>query len=437
MNDRNGESGVGSPEETVSVPQAPEKKGERLWNRNFLLLWQGQVISSIGDVVYEIALGFWILAVTGSTALMGTLMAASVIPRVLVSPFAGVVVDRSDRKWLIVFTDLIRAMAVIFVAVAAFQGWVQIWMVFAAGVVIGLCGAFFSPAISSALPDLVPHTKLMQANSIYSMVYSASGILGNSLGGFLYSLLGGPLMFLINGLSFLYATLSVLFVRIPKITRQRPPQHFFADMKDGYRFVWRWRNLRWLIFFAACANFFATVAIVAIIPLFQQTPGLGPAYYGVVMALLAGGELAGMLGTYAIPIRAGLRYRIFLFSALLTFLFLALFPVFLNIPFMATVAFLGGLFNAVVNVLLQTVMQLNVPADMRGKVFSLLGALSQGLVPIAMALGGVLAAFIPLRLLIFVAFVLPFFTLLPLFAQRDFKNFFTTEPAQEPQSGTE
>ena len=96
-------------------------------------------------------------------------------------------------------------------------------------------------------------------------------------------------------------------------------------------------------------------------------------------------------------------------------------------------ALMGGLFNSVVNVLLQTVMQLNVPADMRGKVFSLLGALSQGLAPIAMALGGVLAGFVSLRLLIFVAFVLPLFTLIPLFAQRDCKNFFTTELAQEPQ----
>ena len=74
----------------------------RLWNINYLLLWLGQAISALGDVVYAIALGFWILKVTGSTALMGTLMAVSALPRVIVSPFAGVVVDRSDRKWLLI-----------------------------------------------------------------------------------------------------------------------------------------------------------------------------------------------------------------------------------------------------------------------------------------------------------------------------------------------
>jgi MFS family permease len=244
-------------------------------------------------VVYEIALGFWILAVTGSTALMGTLMAASVLPRVLVSPFAGVWVDRSDRKWLIVVIDLIRCLAVVVAAVGALQGWIHIWMVFAAGVVLGLCSAFFNPAVTSSLPDIVPTSKLLQANSVYSMVYSGSGILGNSFGGFLYALLGAPLMFLANGLSFFYSTLSVLFVRIPKIRRQKPPQHFFADMRDGYRFVWRWRSLRWLLIFAACANFFVTIGIVVVIPLFQQTPQLGPGFYGVVMALVTGGSCWG------------------------------------------------------------------------------------------------------------------------------------------------
>ena len=109
-------------------------------------------MSAIGDVTYEIALGFWILAVTGSTGLMGTLMAASAVPRVLLSPFAGVLVDRSSRKWLIVVMDALRGAAVVLVGVAAYAGVVQVWMVFAAGVIIGLCAAFFNPAISSTIP---------------------------------------------------------------------------------------------------------------------------------------------------------------------------------------------------------------------------------------------------------------------------------------------
>ena len=131
-----------------------------------------------------------------------------------------------------------------------------------------------------------------------------------------------------------------------------------------------------------------------------------------------------MLLTSVIPIPPVKRYPLFVASFSLTMGLFILFPVTLNVPFMATVGFLAGLFNAVGNVLLQTVMQLTVPAEMRGKVFSLLGGLSQGLVPIAMALGGVLAAFIPLRLLIGIAFAMPVIPFLPLLMMKDFRTFF-------------
>jgi MFS family permease len=109
-----------------TTPRIGASSPGRLWGRNFLLLWQGQLVSGLGDVVYEIALGFWILAVTGSTALMGSLMAASALPRILVAPIAGVVVDRSERKWLLISMDLARGVCVVLVAAAAFAG-VALW----------------------------------------------------------------------------------------------------------------------------------------------------------------------------------------------------------------------------------------------------------------------------------------------------------------------
>jgi len=97
-------------------------------------------------------------------------MAASVLPRVLVSPFAGVWVDRSNRKWLIVVTDLIRCLAVLMVAVGAFQGWIHIWMVFAAGVVLGLCGAKI--VVSSRNKESVREA----LSDLQAKGYAASGI---------------------------------------------------------------------------------------------------------------------------------------------------------------------------------------------------------------------------------------------------------------------
>jgi DHA3 family macrolide efflux protein-like MFS transporter len=88
-----------------------EDKKEKLWTTSFLLLWQGQLVSILGDVVYAVALGFWILEATGSTALMGALLAVSTLPRIVVSPIAGVIVDRSDRRKLMIWMDVIRGIS--------------------------------------------------------------------------------------------------------------------------------------------------------------------------------------------------------------------------------------------------------------------------------------------------------------------------------------
>jgi len=134
---------------SIVITSPPPKNPERLWTLNFVLLWQGQLVSILGDVVYSVALGFWILAVTGSTALMGGLLAASTLPRVLAAPIAGVVVDRGDRRMLMVWMDVVRGAAVVTVGITALAGFLQVWMVFAAGVILGLCGAFFTPAVST------------------------------------------------------------------------------------------------------------------------------------------------------------------------------------------------------------------------------------------------------------------------------------------------
>jgi MFS transporter, DHA3 family, macrolide efflux protein len=109
------------------------------------------LVSAFGDIAYSLALGFWIYAKTGSTALMGTLMAVSMLPRIIISPFAGVWVDRSDRKKIIVWMDFIRGVLVVLVGIAAFTDTIEIWMVFAAGIILGVCAAFFNPAVSSAI----------------------------------------------------------------------------------------------------------------------------------------------------------------------------------------------------------------------------------------------------------------------------------------------
>jgi DHA3 family macrolide efflux protein-like MFS transporter len=410
-----------------STAAAPAK----VWTANFILLWQGQLVSIFGDVVYAIALGFWVLAVTGSTGLMGALMAASTLPRILVSPVAGVVVDRFDRRALMIWMDTVRGAAVVAVAVAAFAGFLQVWMVFVVGVILGVCGAFFSPGVNSIIPDITARDKIVQANSVFGMLQPAGNIVGNAAGGVLFAVLGAPVLFLFNGLSYLFSAGSLFFTRIPKVAHLRATARFRDDLRAGLLFVWKIRGLRLLLLTAAVLNFFSSMAIMLFLPFFQRNPALGAARYGVAMAMFMGGSLLGMAFTASLKIPAPRRFLLFVLFGIESIGCLIAFP--FSGSFGVIIVLLGaaGFGNAIINVFIMAVMQLAVPQEMRGKVFSLMNMLTQGLTPIAFALAGVLAEFLPLPPLMSGCFVVALVMAIPVCLAPSFRRFISFDPQKD------
>ncbi len=408
-----------------------EQKSPSLWNRNFLLLWQGQLVSSLGDNFYAIALGFWVLEKTGSTGLMGTLMAVSTLPRVLISPFAGVWVDRSERRSLLITMDIIRGLASAGIGLAALAGHLEIWMVFAVGIILSICGSFFGPAVSSSIPDIVPKEKIVQANSVFSLAYNGSSIIGTAAGGFLYQALKAPLLFLFDGLSYIFSAAAILFMKIPAIKHQTQKVSFFQDMKAGLLFVKKFNGLKYSFLIFGVLNFFANIGFFLMLPMFQKIPALGAAKYGVVMGVLTGGSFMGylMASTIDIPIRK--RFTAFYLGALLSAACMALFPVRINIIYMSVMAALIGLSIAVVNALISAVMQITVPQDMRGKVFGLLGTMAGSLTPIAFAVGGWLGEVFPIRPLMSVCFILTFGVFFILIFVPSIIRFFNFDPSKQ------
>jgi MFS family permease len=332
--------------------------------------------------------------------------------------------------------DLIRGVVVVLVAAAAMTGRAEVWMVFAAGIVIGLCAAFFNPSVGSVIPDIVHRERVVQANSFFSMIRAGSGILGNSLGGVLYSVLGAPIMFLVNGLSYLFSAGTEVFIRVPQTHKEREPAHFFADMKEGLSFTWQNQGLRFLMLCAGVINFLASIAVILLIPLFQRVEWLGPARYGVVMAVMTTAMIAGMGTTAAVKIPPERRLAVFGVSTVLFVAPLAVFPFFGSFWPMLVVIAVAGYFNAIVNVLIQSVIQLGVPQHLRGKVLGLLETLTQGLTPVGMAIGGVLGEYLPLRWIIGGSFVLIGAFIFPQLGARGIRDFFAVEeePAED-QSG--
>jgi len=408
-----------------------KQKTPSLWNRNFLLLWQGQLVSSLGDNFYAIALGFWVLEKTGSTGLMGTLMAVSTLPRVLISPFAGVWVDRTERRSLLIFMDVVRGLASAGVALTAFAGKLEVWMVFAAGVILSICGSFFGPAVSSTIPDIVPQEKIVQANSVFSLAYNGTGIIGTAGGGFLYQALRAPLLFLFDGFSYIFSAAAILFMKIPPVKNPDQKLSFFEDLKGGLRFVKGFKGLKYSCLIFGVLNFFANIGFFLVLPMFQRIPSLGAAKYGVVMGILTGGSFAGYLLASVVSIPTRKRFLVFYLGALMSAASMALFPAFLNMIYLSVVAAMIGLSLAVVNALISAVMQLTVPAEMRGKVFGLLGTMAGSLTPLAFAVGGWLGEIFPLRPLMSGCFILTFGVFFILAFVPSIIRFFNFDPGQQ------
>jgi MFS transporter, DHA3 family, macrolide efflux protein len=412
------------------MTEKPLYNKERLWTKNFFLLWQGQIVSGFGDVIYQIALGFWILMTTGSTGLMGIIMAATFLPRFFISPFAGVFVDRVNRKWLLVSMDLIRGIFVLSVGIAAYFNVLQIWMVFIAGIIIGICASFFNPTVGASIPDIVPKSKLIKANSVYSSVFTLSSILGNSIGGILFQLVGAPIMFLVNGISYLISAFTELFLKIPRVINEKKTS-FYEDLKHGFSYIWKFKALRSLILTSIGFSFFANVGIILIMPLFQQTAGLGPINYGFVMASFTGGTLFGMILLSVINFKSDKKYYVFMFSGILLSFILAPVPLLRNIPLICLLVFIAGILNAIVLVFIVSSTQIAVPQNMRGKVIAITESSVVGIIPFAMAIGGILAEFISIEIIMVFSFSVLGLFFIPLFFVKGFKEFINVDSSEE------
>ena len=377
--------------------------GRRLWNRNFVLLWQGQLISAAGDAVYRIAIGFWILAATGSTALMGALMAASVIPRILLSPLGGTWADRVDRKWLLVLSDLGAGIAVLLLGLAALVGTVEVWMAFAVAAVLGVASSLFDPAVDSAVADIVPSRRLSQANAALSLLGAAAAIAGNGLGGFLYQALGAAVLFVANGVSFILSAASELFLRIPPVQRRdrRPP--FLSELRSGLELVRRDSGLRTIYVATGAAHVGTTAVFVLLVPLFHRGAHLGAGAYGVAMGAMAAGALAGFFGATALTVRAPQRLPLFLVLGIGQAACLAALPWLPGLGAMVPLMIMVGACLSVQDTLLTTALQLAVPQDMRGKVFGFRATVVLSLGAVAMAAAGFLAETVPIAHLIVAA----------------------------------
>ncbi|MBK7141170.1 MAG: MFS transporter [bacterium] len=373
----------------------------RLFNCNFLLLWQGQLISRIGNEAHYVALAFWVKHATGSASLMGAFMMAATIPRVIMGPFAGAFTDRHSRRGVIIVADIICGLSVVSLALLLFfypnETDLILWWMFIVTALVATVSSFFGPAFSASIPDIVPKEKLAPANSANAASNQLSGFIGLGAGGVLYRLIGAPFLFLFDGLSYIVGAIFSSFATIPqtlpekKVTARESLRQVKLDVVDGFRYVWKQSGMRSLFLFAAALNFFFT-PLAVLIPFFvEDTLKSTPDWMGYMMAGMGVGSLVGYGLAGWVKFSPRMRSRMMIvaitvMSALVGVTGLATTP----IQGMVVLLILGVL-NGYININIATILQATTPSEIRGRVFGLLITLSTGLTPIAMGLAGIVA----------------------------------------------
>lgn len=364
-------------------------------NKNFILLWFGQLISIFGNNIHAIAVMWYVKEVTGSAAQMGVSLIFSQLPFILLSPIAGTVADRWDRKKIIIFTDLINGILVGIIALLIYTHNMQIEILYIISALMSSVKAFFSPAIAASVPSIVHKDNLIKANSMTQFTRNIASIFGPILAGVLIAVLGIPFMFFIDSISYILSSLSESFIHIPKIKTSNfnnldseAKNNFIEDIKAGFHYTVQNKELlHFIIVGGVIINFF-TAPLSMFIPLFSENIlNMGSKAYGTLMSSLAVGSLTM---TFLVPLlskKVG-HYTLTFIGLTCEGIFMILFS--MSNSFYSSIIsllLLGAAFG-MCNVSLGTVFQTLISNELMGRVSSIMGILCSITIPLGCFLAG-------------------------------------------------
>ena len=290
-------------------PDPPiQRRPRSLWrNRDFVLLWSGQLISTAGTQVTSLALPLLILAITNSPAQAGIVAACGSLPRFLLALPAGALVDRWDRKRVMIVCDSVQVVALGSIPVALALNHLSMFQLYLVALSQGVCFVFFWLARLAALPRVVPKEQLPAAVAQNEVAESTVTLLSPPLGGLIFSL-GRALPFLGDAISYAVSVISLCFIRVPfqmerKTRGAATPRQLFAEMLVGMRWLWHSPLIRFMSFvyagFALAGGYELGVIVLATER--QATPF-------IIGLIFAAGGVGGLLGALIAP-RLQRRFR--------------------------------------------------------------------------------------------------------------------------------
>ncbi|WP_105618739.1 MFS transporter [Vallitalea okinawensis] len=378
---------------------------------NMFLYLGGTFVSLFGTSIYGFAMSFFILSITESPLFFSISMLLSVLPRLILSPFAGVIVDNYDKKKLVLLFDALSGILMLIMFAVSTAIGLQIWMIYLSTVLLSSFNTLFGISFFSAIPNLVDDKHLGKINSLNQTASSLSSILGPIIGGIVYALVPVQAFLLINGISFLASTVAEALIdfkynlkekelKQEAIKEEQETRNMFAQMGEGMKYMKDQKLLFELLKGSLFINFFfgavnVGLPIIIVLVLKCSEKALGTVESGVAIGMF----LFSIILAMQKRIKFNKKVYVLLLIAVAVLEGIFAIPVLSNgivagelpiILFYFSGMFIIGCLVIGINVPVSVVMQERIDPLYRGRVMSLVSMISQAITPIGMILYGVL-----------------------------------------------
>ena len=402
-----------SQEESGAVSK-DEPAADSRWRLPFFTIWTGQAASLVGSELVQFALVWWLTKRTGSATALAIASMMGLLPQIVLSPFAGALVDRWNRRVVMAVADGAIALATLGLAVLFAFDAVDVWHVYVLMFVRSLGGAFHWPAMQASTSLMVPHEQLARVAGLNQMLFGAVGIVAPPLGALMLEMASVQGALAVDIATAVLAVGALAFVHVPQPVRRAEGRGLLGvltDMRQGWRYVWAWPGLVGLIVLALIVK-------VALTPAFSLLPLLVRQHYGgeapqysllnvvVSAGVVCGGVVLSAWGGFKRKIYTTMMGICVLGAGLLG---LGLLPR-EWFPVAVASGFVTGLVIPLIDGPIMAITQSRVLPEMQGRVFTLMGSLLSLTSPIGLALAGPVADRLGLGVWYLVAALLCFAT---------------------------
>ncbi|MGE5462947.1 MAG: MFS transporter [Syntrophothermus sp.] len=360
----------------------------------FTVVWIGQIVSVLSTNMTAFALTIWVFEKTGSATALGLMQVFFITPYLLITPFAGVMVDRHNRKVMMMVSDLVAGLATISILILQATGSLQVWQLYAAAIFQGLGNAFQWPAYSATISVMVSKEQYGRANGMMSLIDSGPGVLAPLMAGALLPILGLTGILSLDVATFIFAIGILFFVHIPQPPRTREGAQARGNMLReaafGFKYIFARPSLLGLQLIFFFGNLCMGIAYTVLVPMILLRTANNTVSLGLVQSAGAAG---GVVGGIAMSIWGGFKRRVHgvLAGWMIASFFFSLLGMSIWLPLWIGAMALSSLFNPLINGSNQAIWQSKVSPDMQGRVFSARTLIAWLPNPISPLIAGLLA----------------------------------------------